>query len=421
MSSYSVPTTIPKSLAYFSNRLANYSRQRAQLLMMTSTSASTGQSFTVELPPNALIDLDTLMMSFTATTTGAGKVGYQSATDLFHSITVEVNGKIVQDLQYFNQLANLYTAYQGSSKTNVNKILLTNTGFDPSLNNAPAVGTANNHALFGTSWLGILGSIQPRVWDSNIIGSTKITFRVAGSEAFATDTSGTAPGVSLSNIRFEVDVLQLDGIYYDVVNRTLSGGGVLELPFQHYTTFIGQSQAGNNATINFSLATQSLDAVVATAFDNTGGSKWKGYGLSALDTTDKTKAHIANYFKKGNAEITDTLLQLNNQSYPAYGKSPIISDCVMTINNLLGYNPLASTAAVLDTQQEFKEYYFAKVVRLNHPDEGRLMSGMNTLGANMQGNFTLYTSGTNALIPAVICMTTSTLQVGQGRQVNVLN
>jgi hypothetical protein len=93
----------------------------------------------------------------------------------------------------------------------------------------------------------------------------------------------------------------------------------------------------------------------------------------------------------------------------------------MAINNLVGYSPLASTAATLDSLSEFKEYAFAKVVRLNHPDEGRLMSGMNTLGASMLGTFTTYGSGSSTVIPAVICMTTSTLQVGAGRQINVIN
>lgn len=240
--------------------------------------------------------------------------------------------------------------------------------------------------------------------------------RVAGPEAFATNTPATAPGVDITNIRFEVDVLQLDGIYYDVVNRTLSGGGVLELPFQNYNTFIGQSQGINGATINFSLSTQSLDAVVGTFFDNK-ASQWKAYNVSS----NGGATTVANYFKKGSASLTDTLLTLNNQNYPCYGKASVISDCVSTINNFVGYSPLASTAATLDSLSEFQQYHFAKVVRLNHPDEGRLMSGMNTLGANMLGTFTVYGSSSDSVIPCVICMSTSTLQVGAGRQLNVIN
>lgn len=412
MSSYSIPQTIPKSLAYFSNRLANYSRQRVQLNMITSTTVSTGQSFTVELPPNALLDLDTLMMSFTATTTGAAgkKVGYASATDLFHSVQIEANGKIIQSLDYWNQLVNLYNTYQGATRSNINKILLQNTDISlAAVAGNPVVGTAKNHAIFGNQWVGILGSIAPRVWDTNIIGSTKLTFRVAGPEVFVSDD--TAPGVTLSNIRFELDVLQLDGIYYDVVNRTLSGGGVLELPFQNYVTFIGSSQAINGATYNFSIATQSLDAVVGTIFDNS-GNKWKSYEVTN---------GVVNYFKRGQDTLTDSLLTLNNQNYPAYGKTPLISDAVMSINNLLGYSPLANTSASLDTLDEYKKNHYVKVVRLNHPDEGRLMSGMNTLGTNFNGQFTVYGTGTDQVVPAVICMTTSTLQVGAGRQINVIN
>jgi hypothetical protein len=299
MSSFSVPQSIPKSLAYFSNSLKNYSRARLSLNMITSTTVSSGQSFTCELPPSSLLDLDTRMLSFSCKTTGAAnsKVVYQSATDLFHNIQVEVNGKLVQSLDYWNQLSNLFTAYQGASKSNVNKILLTNTGFDPSLNANPAVGTTKQHAIFGTAWgPSLLGSITPKIWDTNIIGSTKLTFRLAGPEALITSDNSTAHGFELSNIRIELDAIQLDNIYYDVVNRTLSGVGILELPFSSFYTFIGQSQSGNNATINFSLSTQSLDAVVATVFDNS-GNKWKNYGLSAISSSDATKAYIANYFR----------------------------------------------------------------------------------------------------------------------------
>ena len=59
----------PRNLSYVVRRLSGYSRNTFRLSTLNQNSASNGNILTVDLPSNALVDLSTLTMFFTGTTT----------------------------------------------------------------------------------------------------------------------------------------------------------------------------------------------------------------------------------------------------------------------------------------------------------------------------------------------------------------
>jgi hypothetical protein len=61
-------------------------------------------------------------------------------------------------------------------------------------------------------------------------------------------------------------------------------------------------------------------------------------------------------------------------------------------------------------------------VRLNFPTEdgNHTLSGVNTLGQNYQAQVTYY-GGNGYIVPAVLLVSTSTLDVMAGRQIAVIN
>jgi hypothetical protein len=67
---------------------------------------------------------------------------------------------------------------------------------------------------------------------------------------------------------------------------------------------------------------------------------------------------------------------------------------------------------------EFKTPRFVHCVRLNMPDDNRLISGLDTNGSNTQITFTAY-GASDTVVPAVYAYTTASVLVGAGKQIQV--
>lgn len=414
--SYPTVTALPRSISYFANRLSNFSRNRVKLNMITSTSATTGSIVTVALPPNSLIDLDSLALFMTITT--GTNTTVSSIEDVIHSLQVEIGGKIVDIEEYFNQTAALWNDYQ-AGKSQIRQVL---TKCPTGNAIASVVNTATNGAVKAIfNFPGFLGTVQPRVLDSGKLGEVRLSFRIGGNEVLVASTTTPTLSLSLSNISWECDVLMVDDSYHQIVNAKLNNGDVLELPFQRVVPFIGAPQSLNGATMSFSINTQSLDALIGTCYQST----WKGStailvpSTASIETDGESAAvgYVMNpYFARGSANLTGSQFQINSMSYPSYGLTSPESSFVYTQNALV---PIYAGANVgLDSMTEYKQFKFANCVRLNMPDDNRLISGLNTNSSNTQIVWSLAGS-TDTVVPAVFAVTTSSLLVGAGQQVQV--
>lgn len=432
MSSYDSSRTlkVPPTIAYYVNRLSSFSRNRVKLSMFSATQCEAGNAFTVTLPINNILDLDSLALFFTSTISGAtaGKLGYQDGTDLIHNVSIYINNELKDSHPYFNQTVKSFKAYQADSRQSVAKLLSHNYHFP---NNYVTTDTSDNltawndangklvskHAIQAWEMLGFIASAQPRILDTMRTGEVKIEFQLATSDIFATNGLVTgSPTFKLTDLEMQVDVLQFDPIYDQMVSEVMAGGSPLVMPFTKYTWNLGSPQQLDQAQLNFFVSSQSLDGVLATVFyDGTAAAgKWKSKELVGVGSNQ-----IPSYFVKGHANLTGSELRLNQVLFPAYGRVNMESAAVMALNALIPPDATGGNFK-LDGLEEFRKAHYFHVQKLNYNSDGHTLSGVDTRGVNYQGQVTFY-GGAGYVVPAVLLLSTSTLNILDGRQVQVIN
>lgn len=408
------PPVFPKSLNYGLQRLANLSRRKVRLTSVSGTTAAPSGLITVELPQEA-IDLDTFALHAKLTTTATGgSVLPASADMLVADYTISVGGQVIGTsfADAYNQLKLIYDQYQAGDKANVSMLLnnclpSSSTG----VFGAPAAN-ATNRPIAINQWLGFIGSAQPRVLDLAMLPKVQLTIRLASTDVLILSTAGiTVPNYSLSDIAFEVDVLSLPSMYYEALNAHLQSGGVIEVPFTNYVPFRSSAASIQGANQQFSVASGSLDAIIATVI------KAANFGDRAFNSATYTSKN----FSRGTADFTGVRVSVNQVPFPAYGEQDAARCALSVIENLTGsYDVLGSSSAALTSLSAFTDGHFVSIVRLNHHDSAygnRLVCGMNTSGNPAVVNITYSGSGSTSVVPMAWAQTTSLLRIGQFKQV----
>jgi hypothetical protein len=170
----------PRNLSYFVKRLSNYSRNTYKLQTLNTSVAQQGQIITVDLPNNALIDLNTLTMYGEASTWATGTTPFaglpRNIETLIERVEVEVNGQLLTPgCSAYNHLFQIVSDTTfGEDMTNRRSIMQNSLN----LTAAPSafVGTSASSTSAGTNgmpftivnWLGFLGSVQPSTLDTNL-------------------------------------------------------------------------------------------------------------------------------------------------------------------------------------------------------------------------------------------------------------
>lgn len=408
------PPVFPKSLNYGLQRLANLSRRKVRLTSVSGTTASPSGLITVELPAEC-VDFDTFAMFAKLTTTATGGAALPASADmLIADYTISVGGQVVGTsfADAYNQLKLIYDQWQQGDKATVSMMLnnclpITATGvFDKPAANA----TAKPIAV--TQWLGLIGSIQPRVLDLALLPKVQLTVRLAGNDVLIHGTGASAGAYSLSDIAFETDVITMPSMYYEALNAQLASGGVIECPFTNYVPFRASSSALGGANQSFSIASQSLDAIIATYI--------KTANL-APDRDWNAATYTSDYFSRGTSDFDGVRISVNQVPFPAYGTMDAARCAVSAIENLMGsYDTLGSCSSALSSLSAFTNGHFVVVTRLNHHDSAygnRLICGMNTSGNPATVNVN-YTGGSaTAVTPFAWAQTTSLLRIGQYKQI----
>ena len=65
-------TSYPKNMSYHFDRLSNYSKQAIKIYPDRTGNVNAGETIRFQLPPNCLVDLDSLLWSFNFTTAARG-------------------------------------------------------------------------------------------------------------------------------------------------------------------------------------------------------------------------------------------------------------------------------------------------------------------------------------------------------------
>jgi hypothetical protein len=414
----------PRNLSYFVRKLNNYSRNVFKLQTLNQSTASQSQLLTVDLPNNALVDLNTLTFWFKGTTTttnsGASPPGFatfaRNIESIIERVEVEINGQLISGgCASYNQLFNIIadTTF-GEDCTNRRKILQ-NAGDVV----APAANvSAVQYAI--TNWLGFLGSVKPEVLDTNLLGNVRIRITLAPTDILVatgavSSVSAVATGASyrLEDMYFTCDTISIDdGNFYAMHDAFLSQGGVYELPFNNYLSFSSSVATGAGA-LKFSLSTQSLNMVWAT-FVPTGTTAQ----LQVLNTDSATST----YFKRDGKGVIGWQQNINNVYYPNYRPDNIQAYQLMMNAYGLSQDTLGGCHRLLDTQPKWLDDFWTAVVNFAHPcdnDTERIVSGLDTRG-NVAQCFFEYAGLTTAGTGLIFAQTSSLLRVGAGRQIEVV-
>ena len=402
---------LPKNLSYFSNRLVNFSRQKVRISNTIGANQVFGPNevININLPDNCLVDLSTLVLRFRAST--AGGAGAAAARlprhieTLIDSIYVSINGVAIQpSFTQYGQLFKIYADFQGlHDKATIRQVL----------NNSAATAPAGtdfdtNRECAIYNWLGFLGTAQPNVLDTSICGQTSISIRLAPATVVPT-IGATAGTYSLNSVVAHMDVLSLDdGVLYGLVQQRLASGNPIMIPFTNIQTVV--SSAGTlPRSVNWSVATQSLDSIVATLFPTTNTTQWQA------------NIETAGTFIRGAAGLTNSRFTISGISYPSWEQDRV--DSFLDTLQALGVaqDTLGATDPGLNSLDRYRDLYYAHVHNWNFQDdkENRLSSGINTMGQALQGTWEVGGATTN-VVPVMWLLYTSMLKISAGKVVELV-
>lgn len=428
----------PKSMQFAVSRLSGFSKQGVKLRPMSQQTASPGDVVVYELPTNTIIDLRTLSLFALGTTTAtAGTtpsvVFPKHIETLIDSIQVEINGTLVDSgFLGYNQLHKLYMDYlAGIDKNSTMRALmqqgdLTALGHTTVANAAtPTQAFANvasrthtNLPVVFNSFLGFLSAKCPII-DTSILGQVRVLVKLAPASVLLVSGAPTAYNYSLSSMFATIDVISMnDGIYYDMIQQRLQQAP-LEIMFDKYYVFqnglIGPAQS-----TRWAVSSQSVDWVIGTLFDTN--------ARNAQSTNLDTSANTSTAFKRNGVDINESVFTFNGVQYPNY--VPQVGTGEVLVNTLQNLNVIQDLIGgcdpALNDFTRWRTSFFAHVHRFNHlpgsDDDNRLISGINSMGQNAQGEWrttAITTPSGNQYYPQVWVKTTACLDIGPNRTLQV--
>lgn len=443
----------PRNLSYFVKRLANYSRNTYRLQTLNTSTAGPSQIITVDLPNNALVDLSTLLWYFEGTTTSAGGqcTFPRNIETIIERVEVEVNGQLISP-----GCANYGHLFQIISDTTMGEDVCNRRGLLQNGLNVDAP-TANASAVPFTivNWLGFLGSAQPTVLDTNLLGNVRVRITLATTNVLVSSaTAVTTPSYSLGNMFFSVDCISIDdGMYYALHDQFLSKGGVYEIPFNNFYSFSQSISAGGDGSVKFSLSTQSLNQLWATfayggtapnTADTPGAtftpSAVTGNGPIYIPTGSTNGAGTSRFFLRSSAGITGFQFNINNQYVPNYRPNANLAYQLLMNSYNLSQDVLGGINKNISSLDAWRRKYFVASCSLDHAcaSDERFLSGMNCLGsvaqcyweyssANLTNHFSVHTgaggvtaaSTSDNAVALIFAQTTCILSIGVGRQISI--
>lgn len=454
-------TGYPRNMQYQIRRLSGYSRNTFKILSLNQNSASQQSIVTVDLPNNCLIDLSTLCMNFSANATGTGGVNLpRNIESIIERLELEAGGQVVGgSCNYYNHLwAIISDTSFGADVTNRRSVLQ-----NGAIQTTPPTTVQGPTQFSIMNWLGFIGSASPNIISTDLMGNLRLRITLSNPNV---NIIGLAPSVStgfqLTNIYFTVDTISInDGMFAQLQQQYLNQGGVLEVAFRNYFSFTN-SLSSMSQTTKISLSSQSLNRMWACFVNQGAPNAYAGVGqvgqtLAAAGTTigsgiDQNTGNSTYFSRIGNANIaygnatnytilsyplTSYQFSVNNLFYPNYPVTPefgynnMLNSYGMSADTLGGGHPNLKSLASWDGS-----FYVAEQ-RFNHGDvDGcSLLSGLDTRGSACQAYFytvggaitTLSTGGTGyAAVPTgnltclVFCEVTSTVRIGNGRQLEII-
>jgi hypothetical protein len=409
MSSY------PKALSYYLSRLENFSRQNYRLQTISATTFNPLDLCVIELP-QGLVDLTTFTLKANLSTSYVGgdsnvSVYAPPVELLIDNIMIECSGVSLQSgFSGYGDLFNIYRDFQLWNKMPLRGVLQ---------NDANPVSVTPGHAITTKpiaiyNWLGWLGSIK--VWDSTLVGPTKIYIRWASPGVLSSGNTGDAPtsvSYQLTNTTASVDVLDIsDGVYYNMVANRLASSPI-EVPYDNVTTVVGTQSAVSSST-RWSTSADCLTGVIGTV-------KNVNYNTNAHNGVTQ----LSEWFTRGASysPITSSVWYVNGVPYPSIPTQTQIGETFIdTVHTLQESHDLyTSPNPNLSSLSNANNYFFAHAHSWTYPDndDGHRLTGISGRGNQVIGNWQLTGAGSNVQ-PVIFLQHRSVVRIGSNKLIEMV-
>jgi hypothetical protein len=462
------------ALTYFLDRLSGFSTNVFRLEAQNSNSASANKILRFTLPSNALLNMRSFALHFSASCAGTAAGGRlpPKIDTLIDRVEVSAGGvQLSAGANFYNVLRHAKDALEGDKTDPLlghpdmvrAKSYVDNS--DIATTDNEVYTTTNNETQFCVDkWEGFLGSCEPKIIDSSLLPDIVVSIYLADNNVLAScagaalsgtgatdidDDGSAAATYSLANIHATIECIGLAGsVYNNMVAGMIASAGFLEIPFKQYFSF----QDTTSGNMRFTVATQSLDRIwvahrqnnfgaqggavvvaghkIAGAFvDDAAGQAAAdidigrpGFDIGGVGDYNKEK-YVTKFinFKEPDAVTSSKVLyqfQLNGAYYPQFRAT--FEEMSQISQNSVNYMGKKCTHSL----HTAKTNYSVQCIRLNMPESeyGRLISGLDTRSVSLNGYYTMDNVNTGTYTPTVnlFCECSSTLRVGAGRMLEVI-
>jgi len=440
------------NLTYFLDRLSGFSTNVFKMEAQGNNTANANSIIRFNLPSNALLNMRSFALHFTATTAGTAAGGRlpNKIESLIERVEVSVGGvQLSAGSNYYNVLCHAKQALMGSKcdaalgHPEIVRQVSYIDGSEIAAATAVTAGTAaitDNEVYTGSvsqfcidKWEGFLGSCEPKILDSSLLPDIVVSIYLTNNNVlcstsavakadFTTDGNLNAT-FSLSNIHATIESLGLaDSTYDTMISQMISQRGYIEVPFKQYIAFQDVTQTN----MRFSVATACLDRIWiahrAAAYSTQAAPvKLTGYSTTGQNILEFAKEkYTSAYFNftepSGNPKYQ---FQLNGALYPQFQAS-FEEMHQISRNSVMSQTCHARDNLPLNT---IKNNYAVQCIRLNMPESefSRTLSGLDTRGISLNGFYNLYNaSSTNTPTITLFAECTSVMRVGSGKQVEIV-
>ena len=488
-------SVLPSNLSFFMSRLQGVSTSHFKVNPQTSGEVGANRILRFELPSNTLINLRSIRMFMNVECSNSTNTKATSLPPSIDSViercSIYIGGVLVANgFNGYNTLVHAKAALQGSKcgalghpemvrQKRYHSFLDSGSTNDALSNNTAntcletyAGDSAGNDLFCIDNWEGFLGSIEPSIVDSGLVGTIVIelgladnnvcsesqsralpalqtnVYDVVGSAGFDLNFASNAkgsPSYTLKNVSMQVEVLSLATNVLDtIVEQRISQVGYLSLPFKNYFSFTNTHNSTTRFNVNSAswdrlwIAYRDKDFAAVRAPVRIKGYKCAGANVSTaaasytggfdvgvpeydaggtLNTNaEKYKPFYFNFQEiKATAATASTYqLQINSASVPSF-KMSAPEALAMSMNSLDYYDKNHKL-----TLHQYKCNYFVQCYRfcLSDSDYSRLASGIDVRGSS--ASCALVTSGISECNVTMFAECTSELRIGAGRQIEVI-
>ena len=445
---------LPANLLFVAEQLSGYNRNRFRIEPNSADTATAGRIVTINLPENALIDMNSVRFHFDADAGHNGDVvGLlpENADAFISNLEVYINGiQVQQSSQDYNMIA--HTLRLGGWNRDCQRSkgrLVNHSQIFGAVANANAfggtTGVGEKASLVIDQWAGFLNQVSTRFLPTSLLGQIQIRMTLAPNailsgctdaltaKALGATAIATPPTYTLSNMYFTVDSIVVPDAYNQLLRNQLSSS-VLPLNYNEYYTFSSPNAAGGTLSNRFNLASGCIDKIMAVNRADEYNVFGSAVDLTTTDTfTSPIQAidnmlvgkYFASYSNKLAAErdSEDGSLRynfnVNNVQYPQYEarNSDAMADVAYTCDKV----GMKTEGHLITSPTAFCRGQALYTLQLNHPGMGlRCQSGYNSRGINSTFGFTMKgLNPTSKKESLVIVTTTAQMRIASGRSLAI--